>query len=99
MLNWVDQLMEDPLSVMAPRIKGGGPRRAWDAKEDENALNLRMDTPGLSKDVKVTVEQNTLIVKGQASSEEEAAESGGRSMSAAWTCPPTCTSWTPSRRR
>ncbi|GMN32762.1 hypothetical protein TIFTF001_003844 [Ficus carica] len=56
-----------------------GPRRAWDAKEDENALNLRMDMPGLSKeDVKVTVEQNTLIVKVQASSEEEAAESGGR---------------------
>lgn len=58
--------MEDPFSGMAPRIKGRGRRRAWDAKEDDKALYVRMDMRGLSKDdVKVTVELNTLMVKGE----------------------------------
>ncbi|KAG7015728.1 Heat shock 22 kDa protein, mitochondrial [Cucurbita argyrosperma subsp. argyrosperma] len=39
-------------------------------REDDDALYLRMDMPGLSKeDVKVSVEQNTLIIKGEAAKE------------------------------
>ncbi|XP_030467640.2 small heat shock protein, chloroplastic-like [Syzygium oleosum] len=61
-LNLMDQLMEDPFQAS----RGGGSRRGWDVKEDDKALKLRVDRPGLSKeDVKVAVEQNTLIIRGE----------------------------------
>ncbi|KAL9387575.1 hypothetical protein Peur_020699 [Populus x canadensis] len=45
-------------------------RRGFDVKEDENGLFICMDMPGLSKeDVKVIVEQNTLVIKGEESKE------------------------------
>ncbi|KAG7028385.1 Small heat shock protein, chloroplastic [Cucurbita argyrosperma subsp. argyrosperma] len=70
-LNLMDQFMEDPI-LAASRGVGAGSRRGWDAREDEDALYLRMDMPGLSKeDVKVSVEQNTLIIKGEAAKESE----------------------------
>ncbi|KAK8482269.1 hypothetical protein V6N11_057497 [Hibiscus sabdariffa] len=72
-LNTMNQFMESPL-VSASRGMGGGLRRSWDAKETADALNLRIDMPGLGKeDVKVSVEQNTLVIKGEAkeSNEEE----------------------------
>ncbi|KAA0041093.1 small heat shock protein [Cucumis melo var. makuwa] len=70
-LNLMDQFMEDPF-LAASRGVGAGSRRGWDVKEDDNALYLRMDMPGLSKDdVKVSVEQNTLIIKGEAAKESE----------------------------
>ncbi|KAL3737979.1 hypothetical protein ACJRO7_019500 [Eucalyptus globulus] len=63
-LNLMDQLMEDPFQASCGF--GGGSRRAWDVKEDDKALWLRIDMPGLSKeDVKVAVEQNTLIIRGE----------------------------------
>ncbi|XVF08463.1 hypothetical protein REPUB_Repub07fG0005400 [Reevesia pubescens] len=77
-LNMVDQFMENPL-VSASRGMGGGLRRSWDAKETEDALNLRIDMPGLGKeDVKVSVEQNTLIIKGESGKESEDEETAGR---------------------
>ncbi|XVE63889.1 hypothetical protein DITRI_Ditri07aG0057300 [Diplodiscus trichospermus] len=70
-LNTVDQLMENPF-LSASRGMGGGLRRSWDARETEDALNLRIDMPGLAKeDVKVSVEQNTLIIKGEGAKESE----------------------------
>ncbi|XP_038906133.1 small heat shock protein, chloroplastic-like isoform X2 [Benincasa hispida] len=70
-LNLMDQFMEDPF-LAASRGVGAGSRRGWDVREDENGLYLRMDMPGLSKDdVKVSVEQNTLIIKGEAGKESE----------------------------
>ena len=70
-LNLMDQFMEDPF-LAASRGVGAGSRRGWDVKEDDNCLYLRMDMPGLSKDdVKVSVEQNTLIIKGEAEKESE----------------------------
>lgn len=64
-MNMMDQIMESPYSAMA-RGMGGGVRRAWDAKEDDAAFYLRVDMPGLGKeDVKVSVEQNTLIIMGE----------------------------------
>jgi HSP20 family protein len=51
-------------------------RRAWDAKEDEEALLLRVDMPGLGKEhVKVWAEQNSLVIKGEG--EKEAGEDEG----------------------
>lgn len=53
-------------------------RRSWDAKETEDALNLRIDMPGLGKeDVKVCVEHNNLIIKGDGEKESEDEETGG----------------------
>ncbi|KAM7274148.1 hypothetical protein ACFE04_028812 [Oxalis oulophora] len=47
-------------------------------KEDKNALYLRMDMPGFGKEhVKVSVEQNTLVIKGEGekeSGDEEVAQ-------------------------
>ncbi|OMO98123.1 hypothetical protein COLO4_14123 [Corchorus olitorius] len=78
-LNMMDQFMENPL-LSASRGMSGGLRRSWDAKETDEALNLRIDMPGLGKeDVKVAVEQDTLIIKGEAPKEsEDDQESGGR---------------------
>ncbi|XP_050228961.1 small heat shock protein, chloroplastic-like [Mercurialis annua] len=71
--NMMDQLMDFPLS---PR--GGG--RGWDVKEDEKALYLKMEMPGLSKeDVKINVEGDTLVIKGEGPGEEE--DGGGRKYS------------------
>ncbi|KAF5729855.1 small heat shock protein chloroplastic-like [Tripterygium wilfordii] len=77
-LNMMDQLMENPFTGPS-RSVGGGSMRGWDVKEDENALHIRIDMPGLSKeDVKVAVEQNTLIIKGEGGREAEDEESGRR---------------------
>ncbi|KAL5810905.1 hypothetical protein ACOSQ4_027473 [Xanthoceras sorbifolium] len=68
-LNLMDQMAENPYL--------GGTRRGWDVKETDDALNLRVDMPGLGKeDVKVSVEQNTLVINGEGQKEEE--ESVGR---------------------
>lgn len=77
-LNLMDQFIDTPF-VAASRGVGAGSRRGWDVKEDNDALYLRLDLPGLSKeDVKVSVEQNTLIIKGEGEKETEDEESGRR---------------------
>ncbi|KMS97891.1 hypothetical protein BVRB_5g123200 [Beta vulgaris subsp. vulgaris] len=76
LMNLMDQLMENPF-VSASRGMGGGGamRRGWDVREDEDALQLKVDMPGLAKeDVKVSVEENTLIIKGEAEKETEEEE-------------------------
>lgn len=66
LLNLVDQLGE-----YSP-IASSGIRRGWDAKETADGLNLLLDMPGLGKeDVTVSVEQNTLIIKGEGQKESE----------------------------
>ncbi|CAI8606943.1 unnamed protein product [Vicia faba] len=70
-LNMVDLLTDNPVLSAASR-------RGWDARETEDALLLRLDMPGLGKDdVKISVEQNTLIIKGEESG-QESQESGRR---------------------
>ncbi|XP_030538207.1 23.6 kDa heat shock protein, mitochondrial-like [Rhodamnia argentea] len=82
-LNLMDQLMEDPLQAFR-----GGSRRGWEVKEDDKALQLRIDMPGLSKgDVKVVVEQNTLIIRGEGG-DPEAGEEGRRRYSGRIDLPP-----------
>ncbi|KAJ7944749.1 putative Heat-shock protein [Quillaja saponaria] len=71
MLNLMDQFTD--------RGIGAGSRRGWDVKEDNDALFLRMDMPGLDKDdVKVSIEQNTLVVRGEGEQESEDMEGGRR---------------------
>ncbi|KAL6580560.1 hypothetical protein OROMI_008584 [Orobanche minor] len=59
-------------------------RQNWKSKQTADGLILRMDMPGLGKeDVKVSVEQNTLIVKGEGKkkSDEGGDDEIGRSYS------------------
>lgn len=80
-LNLMDQFMENPY-ISASRGIGAGIRRGWDARETEDALLLRVDMPGLGKeDVKVSVEQNTLTIKGEGGKESEDDEEGARRYS------------------
>ena len=78
-LNLMDQFVDNPFLSASRGMGAGGLRRGWDAKETEDALLLRVDMPGLGKeDVKVSVEQNTLIIKGEGGKEEGEEESGRR---------------------
>ncbi|VFQ88750.1 unnamed protein product [Cuscuta campestris] len=74
LLNMMDQLMDNPLAASFggfPAAAAAAPRRGWDVKEDDNALYINMDMPGLGKgDVKVWVEENTLMIKGEEAGEE-----------------------------
>nr|AEX97054.1 mitochondrial heat shock protein [Copaifera officinalis] len=78
-LNLMDQFVDNPFLSASRGIGAGGLRRGWDAKETEDALFLRVDMPGLGKDdVKVSVEQNTLIIKGEGGKEEGEEDSARR---------------------
>ncbi|KFK29046.1 hypothetical protein AALP_AA7G081600 [Arabis alpina] len=73
-LNLMDQFMENPLLSSATRG-----RRGWDIKEKEDALYLRMDMPGLSReDVKLALEQDTLVIRGEGKDVGEEGDSGNR---------------------
>ena len=75
-LNLMDQFMENPF-LAASQGMGAGTRRGWDVKEDNHALYLRMDMPGIPKEnVKVAVEQNTLVIRGEGEKESEDDEVG-----------------------
>ncbi|KAM1024574.1 hypothetical protein ACFX15_037142 [Malus domestica] len=83
-LNMVDQFMDNPFLAGLQ----GGSRRGWDVKENEEALFLRMDMPGLDKeDVKISVEQNMLVVKGEGKDLEDE-DGGARRFSSRLELPP-----------
>ncbi|KAL8103202.1 23.5 kDa heat shock protein, mitochondrial-like [Apium graveolens] len=72
MLNFMDQIADRGLGPVTTH-------RGWDVKEDNEALKLRMDMPGIDKEkVKISVEQNVLIIKGE---EDEAEGEEGRRYS------------------
>lgn len=74
-MNMMDQFMDNPF--VGNRGMGGS--RGWDVREDENGLYIRMDMPGVDKEnVKVCVEQNTLVIKGEGEKESEDEEYGRR---------------------
>ncbi|KAE8818970.1 small heat shock protein Hsp23.5 [Hordeum vulgare] len=66
-------MMDDVAAAGAPVGARAAPlRRGWNAKEDEDALRLRVDMPGLGKEhVKVWAEQNSLVIKGEGEKESE----------------------------
>lgn len=82
MLNMMDQMLDNPFTA-ASRAGFGNLRRGWDAREDNDAIYLRVDMPGLGKEhVKVWAEQNTLVIKGEGEKEpgedEPSRKYGGR---------------------
>ncbi|XP_062027355.1 heat shock 22 kDa protein, mitochondrial-like [Rosa rugosa] len=87
-LNLMDQFMDNPYLAASRGVGAAGSRRGWDVKENDDALLLRMDMPGLEKgDVKVSVEQNTLTVRGEGKDPEDE-EEGGRRFSSRLDLPP-----------
>ncbi|CAH2070378.1 unnamed protein product [Thlaspi arvense] len=70
-LNFMDQFGESPLVSATRGMGASGVRRGWDVKEKDDALCLRIDMPGLSReDVKLALEQNTLVIKGEGKAED-----------------------------
>ncbi|KAI3913676.1 hypothetical protein MKX01_035872 [Papaver californicum] len=71
----LDNVMKNPFvkpASVSRGTSGGGLRRGWNVKEGEDALHLKIEMPGLGKEnVKVSVEQNTLTIKGEGEKEEE----------------------------
>ncbi|KAM0069807.1 putative Heat shock protein HSP14.7/HSP23.5/HSP23.6 [Helianthus debilis subsp. tardiflorus] len=70
-MSQIYNMMENPLMA----ISGGGElgeRKGWGAKENDEYLSLRFDMPGLDKDnVKILVEQDSLIIKAESENESE----------------------------
>lgn len=77
-LNLMDQFMENPLLSASRGMGASGTRRGWDIKEKDDALYLRIDMPGLSReDVKLALENDTLVIRGEGKDVEDGGEEGG----------------------
>ncbi|KAJ4756743.1 Heat shock 22 kDa family protein [Rhynchospora pubera] len=69
-MNMMDQMLDNPFTAASRGGFSGNLRRGWDARENNDALYLRVDMPGLGKEnVKVWAEQNTLVIKGEGEKE------------------------------
>lgn len=74
MLDTMDRLFEDSFVFPStrPTRESMEVRSPWDMMENESELRMRFDIPGLSKeDVKVSIEDDLLVIKAEKESKEE----------------------------
>lgn len=70
MIDTMDRLFEDAVAFPGATSELRA-RAPWDVNEDENEIKMRFDMPGLSKeDVKVSVEDDVLVIKGEGNAEQ-----------------------------
>jgi len=77
MIDTMDRMFDDPFfspAAPSPARRRGG-RVPWDFKESDDAYLMRLDMPGLDKEeVKVYVEEDSLVIKGEHSEEKKSSE-------------------------
>jgi len=72
MLSTMDRIFDDAMTFPGTTTTTWDVRSPWDIDENENEIRMRFDMPGFSKeDVKVYVEDDVLVIKGEDRKNEE----------------------------